>query len=151
MSITSSSFPSLLQVFPMNYFKKRQLTLCAWTAPSSLGQGHQWLHTTWITYCLLITRSVFFLIPTIATTGIVWTLGGRWGLILLTYVVELVFYLFLILPMTQKDRRLFPPKNILLVVRDNGSSFLKLMELIDIFLLQVKIVMLSKWSPVHLS
>lgn len=59
--------------------------------------------------------------------------------------------------MAQEDRRLFqhhhhhhphpPKKNILLVGHYHGSSFLKLMELIDIFLLQVNIIMLNKWSP----
>lgn len=136
----------------LEYFRRRPQALYPWTSLRQLGQGHQWRHTN-MNHLLSLNCmfGLFFSYLSIALPGIVWTLEGYWGLILLTYVAELVFCLFLILPYDIRRQIIpapIPPKkHILLVGHNHRSSFLKLMELMDIFLLQVKIVMLNKWSP----
>lgn len=73
------------------------------TALRQLGQGHRWLHTTQIPYCLSI--SEFCLFPPCRTYG-------HWGLILLTYVVEPVFCLFIILPCDTRRQKIASTKYI---------------------------------------
>lgn len=156
MSVTSSTFSSSLQVLP-GVFQEEAQTLYAWTVLRPLWQGHQWWHTAWITYCLLIACSFFFLIRIHSTAK---RCLDSWG-ILRVNITDLCCWTCLLSFLNpslwhKKTDYSCPippvppaplPHQILLVGHDHRSSFLKLMELMDIFLLQVKIVMLNKWSP----
>lgn len=119
----------------LEHFRRRLLTLCAWTTLRQLGQGHQGAAHHMITYCLLIARSFSSYLPPVPP-GIVWTLG-----ILRVNITDVYCWTCLVCFLNpslwhKKTGDYFNPKQkkaYFASRHDHGRSFPKLVELMDIF------------------